>query len=163
MASLYEIDAAIMALVDPDTGEISDWAEFDALQMERERKIENVACWYKNLIAEAKMLKDEENALKARREAVERSAEKRLEYLQNALNGENFRTAKCAVTFRKTPAAVQIQDEAIAIEWAKTNYTYNCVKYVQPTLIRTELAKVLKSGVEVPGVQLVQGISIGVK
>ena len=78
MASLYDIDAAIMALVDPDTGEISDWAEFDALQMERERKIENVACWYKNLIAEAKMLKDEETALKARREAVERSAEKRL-------------------------------------------------------------------------------------
>lgn len=163
MASLYEIDASIMALVDPETGEITDWDAFDALQMAREKKIENVACWYKNLVAEAKMLKDEESALKARREAVERSAERRLSYLRDALCGENFKTAKCAVTFRKSIPSVQIDDAAIVREWAEHNDHHECIKYAEPELRKKELGDLLRKGIEIPGVQLVQGISMGVK
>lgn len=163
MASLYEIDASIMALVDPETGEITDWAAFDALQMEREKKIENVACWYKNLIAEANMLKNEETALRTRREAVERSAERRLEYLRNALCGTSFKTAKCAISFRKSIPTVQIDDAAIVREWAEKNEHYECIKYAEPELRKKELGDLLRKGIEVPGVQLVQGVSMGVK
>jgi ssDNA-binding Zn-finger/Zn-ribbon topoisomerase 1 len=69
--NLYEIAAAITALVDPETGELLDFDAFDALNLERERKIENIGCWIKDLSAEAAAIKAEEDALKKRREALE--------------------------------------------------------------------------------------------
>ena len=57
--NIYQIDQEILNLVDPETGEIMDWEAFDALQMAREAKIENVACWYKNLVAEAAAIRQE--------------------------------------------------------------------------------------------------------
>ena len=50
---LYEIDQAILALVDPETGEILDYEAFSELKMKREEKIEGMALWHKNLTAEA--------------------------------------------------------------------------------------------------------------
>ena len=49
MRPLYEIDAEILASVDQETGEILDIEKLDALQMERERKLEGVALWVKDL------------------------------------------------------------------------------------------------------------------
>ena len=50
--TLYEIDKDIQVLINED-GEIEDIERFDALAMERNKKIENVGCWVKNLDAEA--------------------------------------------------------------------------------------------------------------
>lgn len=49
--TLYEINEAIMACVDVETGEIIDLDRLNALEMERDRKISNVACWIKDLKA----------------------------------------------------------------------------------------------------------------
>ena len=55
MANLFEIDRAIMDAMEkciaPETGEIDGeiYTELEALQMERTKKIENIACWIKNL------------------------------------------------------------------------------------------------------------------
>ena len=163
MANIYEIDAALMALVDPETGEISDWEAFEQLQMAREAKIENVACWYKNLIAEANAIKAEEDKLKERRQSVERQAENKLQYLRDHLAGQNFKSARCAVTFRKTPAAVQMDDPECVIHWAETNGHFDCLKYTAPEISKKGIADLLKSGIEVPGAQLVQGVSMGVR
>ncbi len=63
MASLFEVNKAIMdaweACVDPETGEIdeSKYAEMEALQVERDEKIENIACWVKNLTSDAAQIK----------------------------------------------------------------------------------------------------------
>ena len=46
--TLYEIDSSLMSLVDEETGEILDKEAFDAVVMERDTKIENVALWVKN-------------------------------------------------------------------------------------------------------------------
>ena len=62
MMKLYEIDAAIMECIDLETGEIVDADRLTALQMEREQKLENVALWIKDLDAEAKALKAEEQS-----------------------------------------------------------------------------------------------------
>lgn len=51
--TLYEIDQAIQGLVDPETGELMDYEAFAALQMDRDAKIENMALWYKDLMADA--------------------------------------------------------------------------------------------------------------
>ena len=50
MANLFEINRAITdawaACVDPETGEVNDelYAQFEALEMERDAKIEGIAC-----------------------------------------------------------------------------------------------------------------------
>ena len=49
MRALYDIDQEILDCVDLETGEILDSAKLDALQMERERKLEGVALWIKDL------------------------------------------------------------------------------------------------------------------
>ena len=60
--SLYHIDQALEALIDPDTGELLDYDAFEQLQMDRDRKIENMVCWSKSLDAEAKAIRDEERS-----------------------------------------------------------------------------------------------------
>ena len=48
MASLYQIEEAIMDCVDMETGEIIEIERLDQLQMEREVKIENIELIMKN-------------------------------------------------------------------------------------------------------------------
>ena len=72
--NIYDIDKAIEACVDKETGEIIDAEALDKLKMERDQKIENVACWAKNLEAEAKAIKEERMALAKRQLAAESKA-----------------------------------------------------------------------------------------
>ena len=73
--TLYEIDKEIQALITED-GEIEDIERFDALAMERDKKIENIGCWVKNLDAEAASIREEEKALAERRHRLESKAER---------------------------------------------------------------------------------------
>lgn len=160
--NIYEINQAILDLVDPETGEILDYEAFDQLQMEREAKLEGMACWIKNLVAEGAALRAEEVNLVERRRAVERKAERLKKYLGEALGGEKFQTAKCAVTFRKT-SRVEITDARSVAEWCDDNGLGDLVVYSAPSVSKPELAKLLKFGEEIPGAALVEGISMGVK
>ena len=112
---LYEIDNAIDELirnsVDPETGEVMDITdELDALQMEREDKLESVALVIKNLTAEATAIRNEEKALADRRKTAENRVEWLKGYLMQSLAGQKFSTPKVAVSFRNS-AAVFIEDE----------------------------------------------------
>ena len=70
--NLFEIDEAIekaFALaVDPETGEVDEerMVLLEALHMERDKKIENIACLIKNLKADAAALKAEKDAFAKR-------------------------------------------------------------------------------------------------
>ena len=160
--SLYEIDRQIMALLDPETGEIMDGAAFDQLQMAREDKLEGIACLIKNTVAEAAAIKAEEDALAARRKLLENRANRLKNYLQEALGGEKFQTAKCSVTFRRT-SRVEVFEAALAVEWAQDHGYGWMVKHKAPEIGKDDLGKLLRSGVEVPGVELVEDLSMGVK
>lgn len=160
--NIYEIDRAIMDLVDEETGEILDIEALEQLQMERDQKLENVACWHKNLIAEASAIRQEELSLAKRRQAIENRAERLKEYLSSALNGQKFQTARCAVSFRKT-TKVELHDAEQAIAWAKNNGHEDLVTYKLPEISKAGLAKLLKEDVAIPGAELVTGLSVGVK
>lgn len=160
--TLYEIDKAITDLADPETGEITDFEALDNLQMARDQKIENIACYYKNLVSDAEAIKVEKDALTERQKAAENKAARLKEYLSYALRGEKFSTPKCAVTFRKT-TSVNVDNPSAAIEWAEMNGHKECVRYKAPEISKSELGKVLKTGQEVPGAALVEGLSVGVK
>ena len=66
MATLFEIDQAILATIDFETGEILDTDALEALQMEREAKLENIALWVKNLMSDAAAYKAEKEAFEKR-------------------------------------------------------------------------------------------------
>lgn len=51
--TLYEIDQAILACIDEESGEIIDADALAELSMERDKKVEGVALWIKNLRADA--------------------------------------------------------------------------------------------------------------
>lgn len=116
--TIWEIDQAICELIDPETGELLDFDKFAELSIERDTKIENMACWIVNLTAEAKAIREQEVILADRRKALENKAKKLKEYLDNILGGEKFKTAKVAVSYRKT-SSVEV-DEGF-VDWAINN------------------------------------------
>lgn len=68
--TLYEIDSTIMDCVDEETGEIIDLEKLEALNIERDKKVEGIALAVKNYAAEAKAIKEEEEKLKTARVSV---------------------------------------------------------------------------------------------
>ena len=109
---LYEIDNAILDCIDMETGEIIDIDKLNELELERETKIENVACWIKDLKVEAEAIKTEKQALAERQRVAENKAESLKKWLAYALQGEKFKTPKCAISFRKTES-VEVTDEGL--------------------------------------------------
>ena len=157
--TLYEIDQKIMELIDPETGELLDVDAFDALQMERAQKIENVALWAKNLAAEAAAIKGEIETLTARKNAAERRVERLKSYLAYALNGEKFSTPRCAVSFRHTKSCVPSDG---FVEWAQAHNRDDLLTYKPPEPSKAAIKAALESGQDVPA-KMVERLSVGVR
>jgi hypothetical protein len=151
---LYEIDEAILSCIDADTGEILDADKLNALQIEREEKLENVALWIKDLKAEVEALKAEKQAFADRQKAAENKAESLKKWLTEALAGEKFKTTRVAVSFRKTKS-VQVAD-ILALD-------NKFLKYAEPTADKVAIKKAIETGQEVAGATLVENVSISVK
>lgn len=156
---LYEIDNAILDCIDMETGEVIDIEKLNELQMERDTKIENVACWIKDLKAEAEAIKKEKQALADRQKAAENKAESLKKWLAYALNGEKFKTAKCAVSFRRSES-VEVTDIGLK---SLMNKHDELLTYKDPEPNKTAIKQALKDGLNVEGVQLVQKTSTIIK
>ena len=160
--NLYEIDSAIAALVDPETGEIQNYEAFEELQMARDQKIENMALVLKNAAAASAAIKAEIDALKARKEAADKTVERMKEYLTQATGGQKFETAKVRLSFRSS-TRVEIDDEISLLDWLERNGKESCIKYKMPEISRSEVGKLIKEGLEVPGAILAEYSNIQVK
>lgn len=155
MASLYEIDQAIMDCIDTETGEILDYERLNGLQMQRDEKVEGVACWIKNLVADAAAYKAEKEAFAERERVAARKAERLKEWLVTALEGQKFSSSRCAVSFRKSET-VEVDD----------------VQRIPPNLLRVKttvdpdkmaIKTMLKAGQEIEGCRLVEKLNPQVK
>lgn len=103
--NLYEIDREIEAclVIDEATGEVTfDEERLAGLQVERDRKIENLALYIKNLVAEASAIKAEKLVLAERQRRAEAKVERLRGYLSDALAGEKFSTPRVTVSWRKS-------------------------------------------------------------
>ena len=151
---LYEIDQAIMDLVDSETGEIIDIEAFDSLQMEREEKIEGIALYIKDLKAEAEALKAEKLAFAERQKVAENKVESLKNYLAYALKGQAFKSTKAVVSFRKTQQ-VDIPDIHKLDE--------NFLRYKDPEADKTAIKEAIKAGQIVKGATLIENTSVIIK
>lgn len=157
--TLYEIDQNIMALIDED-GEITDPEAFDALQITRSEKLEGIACWIKNLNADIKAIKDEEERLKERRIHLVNKVSSLSGYLEHALNGEKFSTPRVAISYR-TSSAVEITDNVAFVDWAKS-YDPSLL-HIKAEPNKTAIKNALNGGMDIPLAQIVERKSMQVK
>lgn len=152
--NLFEIDEEIMKCVDMETGEIIDTERLEHLQMDRNTKIENIACWIKNLLSDAEALKSQKQTFAERQKAAENKAESLKRYLAIALNYQKFSTDKVAVSFRKT-SSVNVTDMSTLPE--------QYLKYAAPTPDKTAIKNAIKSGEKIAGAEIVECQSISIK
>ena len=163
MANLFEINTELQRLwdaaVDPETGELNEeiLADFEALEMDRTTKIENIGCWIKNLKSDAEALKAESKAMETRAKSAERKAESLKEYLEAALQGEKFSTAKVAISWRRVQA-VEVDDAEVA--QLPEQYVRRKIS-VEPD--KTAIKDALKSGEIIEGCRLVERQSMSIK
>ena len=154
MKPLYEIDQAILDCVDLETGEILDPEKLDALQMEREQKLEGVALWVKDLKAEAEAVKAEADKLTARKKSLENKIDGLKQWLLYALNGEKLKTARCNV-YQTHSQKLNVPDEPGLISFLQTlEEPEKFLRFKDPELKKDDIKKALKEGYEIPGAAL---------
>lgn len=154
MASLYEIDQAIMSCLDEETGEVLDLDRMNALQMEREAKIENVALLYKNVKADMEAYKAEKTAFAEKEQAAKNKLESLKNYLDYALQGQKFKSVRASISYRKSE--VVDWDDVYKID-------EDFVKYAEPTPDKIKIKDAIKAGREVKGARLVERQSIQIR
>lgn len=161
---LFDIDERLAAcvkldesrVVDTESGEIIDLEAIAALEMERDKKIENLGCWYKNLLAEAEALKAQKNAFAEREKAKNAKAESIKGFLGRYLNGKKFESAKVAMSFRKSEA---VEFDAKCIGDVPEEF----LKFKDPELDKVAVKKAIKAGETVPGCELVARQNLQIK
>lgn len=157
---LYEINEAVETLlsaltVDPETGEVPAdadevIAQLDALAMEKRAVLEYLAKVVLNLRADQAAIKAEEARLKDRRERAERREASVMTILDRECAGEKTDLGVATVSYR-TSEATEISSEADARTWLMAEGYDDCLKYAEPTINKTALKALIKSGVKVPG------------
>lgn len=161
---LFDIDERLAAcvkldesrVVDTESGEIIDLEAIAALEMERDKKLENLGCWYKNLLADAEALKAQKNAFAEREKAAKAKAESLRGFLGRYLNGKKFETAKVAMSFRKSEA---VEFDAKCIGDVPEEF----LKFKDPELDKVAVKKAIKAGETVPGCELVARQNLQIK
>lgn len=157
--TIYEINEQILNCIDLETGEIIDIDKLNELELERDAKIENVACWIKELKAEAEAIKAEKLALAERQKVAENKAESLKKWLAFALQGEKFKTAKCSVSFRKSEV-VEITDEGLNNLMKEHD---ELLTYKAPEPNKKAIKDAIKDGLSVQGVRLECNTSVIIK
>lgn len=170
MANLYKIDGRLETLVteefDEETGEILDGEEltkrFDEVALELENKISNIACFIKNLNAEAEMIKAEKQNLDKRQKQAEKKAEWLKSYLDGYLkatvkeiNKYKFSDARCQIGYRKS-STVEVPDlDLLDKKYIKTKTEYSADK--------TAIKEAIKNGESVQGASIKENLNIQIK
>ena len=147
MSALYEIQEDILSCIDLKTGEIIDVERLHGLQMERRQKIRNIACWIKNLLADARAYEEEEKTFASRKMAAKNKADRLKQYLSDCLHGEKIQDKEFSIGWRKSQR-IHI-DEGAVIPAA----------YLIPVPDKVDkqgLKDALRQGVLLPGITLIE-------
>lgn len=167
--NLFEIDRSIVELVEngfnadclnEETGEIdTQKAErfLADLQLEKEVKLDNYGKYVKNLEAEAKALKEQEENFAKRRKSVERKAEWFRKAIVSSLmlsGDKKFESVNCVLTTAKSQK-VEVDEEILDKRFMREKIEYSADKKA--------IKEALKNGEDVAGAWIVTNINLTVK
>jgi hypothetical protein len=154
--NLYEIEDAILDCVDQESGDIVDIEKLEALEMERDAKISNIACWIKDLKAEAEAIKAEKQNLDKRLKADTNKAEQLKNYLDGYLNGAKFKDARCAISYRKSVSTEIAEDLDL-------NALPDGCKTIKVEANKNAIKEALQNGEVIEGCSLVEKSNIQIR
>lgn len=156
MGTLYEINEQIENFeyqFDEETGEMLNAMELDTLEMERDAKIEGIACFIKNLDAEAEEIQKEINALKDRMAKKNKKADGLEDYLKYCLGGQTFESPKVAITYRKSTK--------VNVTGLMPEEYYRTKTVTEPD--KKKIKDDINAGKEVPGAELIECKNMQIK
>ena len=159
--TLYEINREIEACVDDETGEIIDAERLEKLELDRKTKIENVGLWYKNLVSDAQALKNEIDVLQDRQKKAEKKAEQLKQYLETALCGDKFKTARVQISYRKSKS-VKLDDDFV--DWARTtDGMCKLLRYTDPEPNKKAIKAAILDGEKIKHAEIVENNNLTVR
>ena len=154
MANLYEIQKELLECVDMETGEIIDIEKLGALELEKDKKIENIALFVKNLKADKEAYKKEKQLFAEKEKATENKIASLTSYLEEFLKGEKFKSTRVTISYRKSTGVVI--DDITQLRGA-------CLKIAEPVADKTAIRECIKMGLEVLGAHIEEKQSIQIK
>lgn len=162
MASAWDIKQEILncavmddgTMVSGITGELLDEEKLNALHMEFDEKVKNIALWIKNLDNDLDGYKKTIDGLKARRDRDERLKNNLSAYLMTLLDGKKRKTPEYEVTYRKSKAVVVLDEKVIPEQYLKPQ---------PPKVSLMDIKRTLQDGQEVEGCILEERVSMKVK
>lgn len=161
-------DGNIIANVDAYKNKmLTAW--FDTLtgiEGEFNEKAESIAVYYKQLLAEAKMLKAEKAAIAKRQSQKEKQAENLKAYLLNsmqALGRQKIDMPRAVISLKKNAPCLVIDDEISFVEWAEEHNLAHLLKYSMPEVKKNDVKALCKKGEEIPFVHMESKQSLSIK
>lgn len=139
-------DGNIIANVDAYRNKmLTAW--FDTLtgiEGEFDEKAESIAIYYKQLLAEAKMLKAEKAAIAKRQSQKEKQAESLKTYLfksMQALGRQKIDMPRAVMSLKKNAPSLVIDDEISFVEWAEEHNLDHLLKYSMPEVKKRMMSR----------------------
>lgn len=140
--------------VDTETGEIIDTDALAQLEMDRDTKIRNIACWIRNLEADEKALADQVKIFNDRKTAAKNKRESLKAYLATVLAGDKWENNEVKISWRKSESVEVTDIKSLPKEY---------LKYKEPEANKTAIKQDIKAGKEVNGAVLVTNNNIQIK
>lgn len=161
-------DGNIIANVDAYRNKmLTAW--FDTLtgiEGEFDEKAESIAIYYKQLLAEAKMLKAEKAVIAKRQSQKEKQAESLKTYLfksMQALGRQKIDMPRAVMSLKKNAPSLVVDDEISFIEWAEEHNLDHLLKYSMPEVKKNDVKALCKKGEEIPFVHMESKQSLSIK
>jgi len=156
--TIFQIDARIaefLATHFNEDGEITDIEQFDELQMERDKKIENIALYFKEQMRTAEAIKKEIKALQERQARAERKRGRMKDLLDYCLKGEKFSTPKVSISYRNSTS--------VAVDDVRRIPDSYLIRTVETKVDRIRIKEAINNGIEVSGAHIDTKRNIQVK
>lgn len=161
-------DGNIIANVDAYKNKmLTAW--FDTLtgiEGEFDEKAESIAIYYKQLLAEAKMLKAEKAAIAKRQSQKEKQAESLKTYLfksMQALGRQKIDMPRAVMSLKKNAPSLVVDDEISFVEWTEEHNLDHLLKYNMPEMKKNDVKALCKKGEEIPFVHMESKQSLSIK
>lgn len=161
-------DGNIIANVDAYRNKmLTAWFDtLTSIEGEFDEKAESIAIYYKQLLAEAKMLKAEKAAIAKRQSQKEKQAESLKTYLfksMQALGRQKIDMPRAVMSLKKNAPSLVVDDEISFVEWAEEHNLDHLLKYNMPEVKKNDVKALCKKGEEIPFVHMESKQSLSIK
>lgn len=146
---------------------LNGWFDtLEGIEGEFEMKAENIAAFIKSLKAQSDILKNEETALKKRRDTKDRQIESLKTYLLNqmkVIGRKKIDMPKAVISIRNNAPSLVVDGELELINWAEEHDMDSFLNYQLPKIKKSEVKKACKDDMNIPYVHMESKESLTIK